>query len=424
MSKGAVLYSAKWSRLDNAAKIFPPNTTKDNTKVFRFSCELYEEVDPDILTSALETSLNQFPFYRFIIRRGFFWYYFSQSNLRPLVREEYKTPCAPLYDVNRKNLLFEVTFWKKRLNLEMYHALSDGAGALQFLKTIVYYYLMEKYRNSMDETVRPGGDASDEQRSLDAFDKLYAKGKNPKTRRYPRAYRVRGEQFPESRFSIIEGHISTGALLSKARENKATVSEFLTALFICSIHEGMTLRDEERPVSITIPVDLRNYFATPTARNFFSTINVSHHFSFQGKSFEDVLDQVKKSFNDQLQTEKLRERLNQLLSLEHALYIKMIPLVIKAPVLKNAAGKVDGENSAAFSNIGKITMPPAMVPYIRLFEVVTNAKRPHICLCSFEDTMVISFSSPFISSDIQRTFFRALSALGLDIEIVSNTADL
>jgi hypothetical protein len=420
------MYSAKWSRLDNAAKIFPPSTTKDDTKVFRFSCELYEEVDADILRSALDASLAQFPFYRFVIRRGFFWYYFAKSSLKPQVREEYKAPCAPLYDVNRKNLLFEVTFWKKRINLETYHALSDGAGALQFLKTIVYYYLLEKYRGSIDETIQLGGDASDEQRSRDAFDAYYAKGKTAGGSimpRLPRAYRVRGERFSESRLGIIEGRLSTAAALRKTHEYKATISEFLTALLICSIHEGMTLRDEERPVSITIPVDLRKYFTTATARNFFSTINVSHNFRVQGKSFEDVLEQVKRSFKEQLTPEKLYERLNQLLSFEHALYIKMVPLAIKAPVLKNAVWKAGREDSAAFSNIGKITMPPALVPHIRLFDIFSSTKRPHICLCSFEDNLVVSFSSPFISSDIQRAFFRSLSAQGLDIEIVSNMED-
>jgi hypothetical protein len=420
------MYSAKWSRLDNAAKIFPPSTTKDDTKVFRFSCELYEEVDAGILASALDASLDQFPFYRFIIRRGFFWYYFAKSDLTPQVREEYKPPCAPLYDVNRKNLLFEVTYWGKRINLEIYHALSDGAGALQFLRTIVYYYLLEKHRGIINGTVLlDGDDASDEQRSRDAFDTFYSKGKKAGSftarSRLPRAYRVRGERFPESRLGVIEGHVSTGAMINKTREHKATISEFLTALLICSVHEGMTVRDEERPVSITIPVDLRKYFTTATARNFFSLINVSHNFRSRGRSFDEVLGEVKKSFKDQLTPEKLHERFNQLLSLEHALYIKMVPLAIKAPVLKNAAWKADREDSAALSNIGKITMPPALVPYIRLFDIFNSTKRPHICLCSFEDNLVISFSSPFISSDIQRAFFRALGGFGLDIEIVSNT---
>ena len=35
----------QWSRLDNAAKIFPPTSSKWGTKVFRFVCELIEPVD-------------------------------------------------------------------------------------------------------------------------------------------------------------------------------------------------------------------------------------------------------------------------------------------------------------------------------------------------------------------------------------------
>ncbi|MDR2633195.1 MAG: hypothetical protein LBC51_06185 [Treponema sp.] len=423
------MYSAQWSRLDNAAKIFPPSTTKHDTKVFRFSCELYEDVDAAVLGAALDAGLEQFPFCRFIIRRGLFWYYFTKSGLTPQVREEYKPPCAPLYDVNRKNLLFEVTFWRKRINLEIYHALSDGAGALQFLRTIVYYYLREKHRERIDGTLHlDGNDASDEQRSSDAFDAFYAKGKSsggftamPRLRR---AYRIRGERFSESRLGVIEGHVSTGAMLHKSREYSATISEVLPALLMRSIHEGMTIRDEERPVTISVPVDLRKYFTTQTARNFFSVIHVSHNFSSQGKSFEAVLEQVKTSFKEQLTPEKIQERLNRLVSLEHALPIKMVPLLIKAPVLKRAAWKAGREASSSFSNIGKIAMPSALLPYIRRFAVFSSATYPKICLCSFEDNLVISFSSSFISSDIQRVFFHALSAFGLDIEIAANTAGL
>ncbi|GHV77755.1 hypothetical protein AGMMS49942_25760 [Spirochaetia bacterium] len=418
------MYSAQWTRLDNAAKIFPPSTTKDDTKVFRFSSELYEEVDAAILQNALNAALEQFPFYRFIIRRGFFWYYFEKSDIVPQVREEYKPPCAPLYDANRKSLLFEVSFFRKRINLELYHALSDGIGALQFLKTIVYYYLLEKHRLPIDATTRlEDNNASDEQRSGDAFDKYYAKEKPVKIPKLPHAYRVKGERYPESRLGVIEGHVSAAALLQKAHSFQTTLGELLAGLLICSIHEGMNLRDENRPVSLTIPVDLRRYFVTPTARNFFSIINVSYDFAANGPRFEDVLAKVRLSFKDQLRPEKIHERLNALIALEHAPYLKVVPLAVKAPVLKNAAWKAEKDDSAAFSNIGKITMPAELVPHIRLFSLCASTKRPLVGITSFEDTLVISFSSPFVSSDVERYFFRTLSGFGLDVEIVSNMAE-
>jgi hypothetical protein len=47
----------EWMRLDNAAKIFPSNTNEKDTKVFRFVCELKEEIDRDTLQRALDKTL-------------------------------------------------------------------------------------------------------------------------------------------------------------------------------------------------------------------------------------------------------------------------------------------------------------------------------------------------------------------------------
>jgi hypothetical protein len=69
-------------------------------------------------------------------------------------------------------------------------------------------------------------------------------------------------------------------------------------------------------------------------------------------------------------------------------------------------------------------MPKEMVPYIRHLSVFSSTKTPYICICSFEDTLVISFSSPLVSSDLQRCFFRALGNMGLNIEIAANTVPL
>ena len=63
---------AKWNRLDNAAKIFPPTSTKRDTKVFRFACELTEPVEEPLLQQALDQTLELFPFYRSILKKGLF----------------------------------------------------------------------------------------------------------------------------------------------------------------------------------------------------------------------------------------------------------------------------------------------------------------------------------------------------------------
>jgi hypothetical protein len=81
---------------------------------------------------------------------------------------------------------------------------------------------------------------------------------------------------------------------------------------------------------------------------------------------------------------------------------------------------VDRGITGAISNIGKVQMPEEFEPYIRQFTVCTSARRPQICMCSYGDRLVISFTSPFKDTEIQRRFFEHLSNKGIQIEISSN----
>ena len=45
---------SNWRKLDNAALAFPLVTGKNDTRVFRFYCELKENVKPELLQAALE----------------------------------------------------------------------------------------------------------------------------------------------------------------------------------------------------------------------------------------------------------------------------------------------------------------------------------------------------------------------------------
>ena len=101
--------TARWRKLDNAAKIFPATSGKKDTRVFRFSCDLKEEIDGDLLQRALDKTMEVYPLFRSVLRKGFFWFYLEKSGLQPIVSEESKAPCSSLYVRDKKTLLFEVT---------------------------------------------------------------------------------------------------------------------------------------------------------------------------------------------------------------------------------------------------------------------------------------------------------------------------
>lgn len=411
----------KWSRLDNAAKIFPPTSSKQDSNVFRFTCELYETVDPQVLQHALDRTIVRFPFYKSILKRGMFWYYLEESQQRPIVKEENESPCAPLYSADRPGLLFRVCYYKKRINLEVFHALTDGVGAVQFLRTLVYFYLAEKHPDCAGGELQLDGRASSqEQIRQDAFEQYYDKDKKVRREKANHAYRLRGAHLPDHRIGIVEGVLSTKAVLKNAHECRASMSEFLTAILLCSINDGMAVRDRLKPVAITVPVNLRQFFPTQTARNFFGIIHISYDFKGSGASFPEVLAKVRSSFKELLVPENMLEIINRYASLENNFVIRAIPLEAKIPCLRFAGWRAEREDTAALSNIGKISMPPEMAGFIRLFDAFVGTGHPQICLCSFGDALAISYSSQLESTDLPRCFFHRLAELGLDIEINSN----
>lgn len=415
----------QWTRLDNAAKIFPPNTDEKDTKVFRFVCELKEEVDREILQEAVNKTIIFFPVYRSILRKGVFWYYFESTELMPEVAEEYKSPCSTLYHPNRRNLLFEVTYYRRRINLEMYHALGDGTGALGFFKTLLYFYITSKYKGDFKEQLPSlDYDASFAQKMDDSFLKHYTGEKCLNRVKVTRAYRIAGRRSIDNRLKVIEGVMSVKEVLALAHRYNTTLTIYLTALFMKAIYQEMPARSKKYPVVLSVPVNLRFYFPSVTARNFFGTINISYDFTKNEDDLDSVIKGVKEAFARELTEEKLRKHMNRLSALEHNAFMRVVPLFIKDWVLRFANRINDKGITATLSNVGKITVAKELAPYITLFNCFNSARRPQIGMCSFGDQLVISFASPFDGTDIQKNFFRMLSQEGTAITITSNSREV
>lgn len=61
---------SNWRKLDNAALAFPLVTGKNDTRVFRFYCELKENVKPELLQTALEKTMEKYPLFQMVLLKG------------------------------------------------------------------------------------------------------------------------------------------------------------------------------------------------------------------------------------------------------------------------------------------------------------------------------------------------------------------
>lgn len=403
-----------WYKLDNAAKIFPPTTDKYDTKTFRFSVFLTEEIDSEKLQEALDSTIKDFPIFRSKLQKGFFWYYLEESEETPTVELEHTIPC----DDREEELLFKVMYFKKRISVEVSHELTDATGTLSFLKCLTANYLniihnLEK--NPLLDT------SSIDEKSDDSYNKYYQKSTIKRKKVKESAYHLKGETFPEGRLKIIEGKTSTKGVLSLAKKYDTTLTIYLTALLIESIGKNMTLKERQKPIYITVPVNLRNYFPSSTVRNFFGTITICY--KYQEQPLEDIIENMKVQFKEALTKEKIAENMNNLAALEKVFLVRIVPRIIKDIVLKIGYQISTKSHTISLSNIGKIEVPEEYKKYIEYFEVFSSTDGMQVCLCSYEDALVISFSSHFINSQIERNFFCNLTNQNLKVIINTNSVE-
>lgn len=413
-----------WTKLDNASKYFPAVANNKDTKVFRLACELYEDVDPKVLQESLDITLDSFPLFKSVLRRGLFWYYFEASDLKAAVELESTPLCAPLYFKDRRNLLFRLSYYKKRINLEVFHALTDGAGVIWFMENLIYHYMTIKYKERFEGKIPPlNPRASISQKMDDSFGKNYSEDVVKETgekKKRTKAYQIKGSRNEENRTKLIEGSMSVKAVLGLAHEYNTSLTVFLSSLLLYSIYKEMPVNKRKKLVVLSVPINLRQFYESKTARNFFSTMNISYDFKNNSSDLNEIIKSVGEEFKRKLTKEHLDKQLKDFVSLEKNMLARITPLSLKDFVLRIADKLNDRKITSSISNVGKIVLFEDFRDYIKQFSVCVSARRPLITLCSYEDNLVISFTSPFEETDIQKTFFQFLSERGVDIQITSN----
>ncbi len=583
----------RWARLDNASNIFPSTTNRRDTKVFRLTCELHDDINPTLLQRALDKSLLTFPHYRASLRRGFFWYYLDLQEQSIPVVEEKQSVCAPLFTTDGGQPLIRVVYYRRRFSVEIFHALTDGVGGMLFFRLLIFNYLLlvkpsykelnlpspvsgslkEKLADSYHRlssfiksegpraaeasgstaaggptgaaaaarasatdlpanfpaeeaatpqvTVEPAegrteataeqepiAEAATPQEQLppeayytrrlseegpdnrtvhtpwgdyrladwmgrtrlahleqkrdkkqvaagteaeEGADEFAAVAEPPvadspvsssPTRSLPtssspdvvgpetglpatgkpwpaKAYRIRGERSPAGSLTVVEGVFSMRSLKDHARQYDVSVTVFLTALLIYSVGLDMRAEGSRFPIVVTVPVDLRRRFPSYTTRNFFTTVDIS----YQWRSvpiFESLLEAVKAQFEQALQPDFLRDRLARQLKYENKLYTRLVPTPLKDWVLRLVHRLTDRGLTTGLSNLGRLELPGPMEEAVYQVGACTSVRRPQFCAMSIGDRMTITFTSPFVDTEIQRHFFTYLARAGIDVTIASN----
>ena len=404
---------SNWYRLDNTAKIMPSTTTYFNTNVFRLYCTLSEDVDKKLLQEALDKALIEFPLFLYSMKDGLFWHYLEESNYKPKVYEENEPICSRI----DQEFLIRVTYFKKRVNLEVYHVLADGNGAMEFLKYLICTYLNKKYKLDNDIPLNYSSEYEKEKDDFQTFDKATHKLYIGKVKN---AYKIKAMKKENIYHDLIEFHMGVKETKEAAKKHKTSLTIYLTSLYIKSIIDNTKIKDLKKPIGITIPVDLRNIFPSRTSRNFFYTILVSYQPKEDNK-LEDIIGVVAKQLEEQLDKDGLQKKMNNFMLLEKILFIRMIPGFIKDFGLKFIAKMGKKGQTSVFSNLGLVKIPECYEKYVINMGAIASTEDIQLCACSYKDEIMLSFSSHFINKEIERSYLKYLQEdIKSKITVVSN----
>lgn len=90
-------------------------------------------------------------------------------------------------------------------------------------------------------------------------------------------FHPRGTRTPDNRMRVIDLTMPSKDVVNLARDERVSVTSYLTALFFESFRAGGL--GNARTVTAFVPASLRRFFPSTWARNFFATIRVEHTFS-------------------------------------------------------------------------------------------------------------------------------------------------
>lgn len=423
MTEGNRKKEIKWDKLDNTANVFPVIAGESMTNVYRISVTLQEEVQQELLQEALQRVLPWFDIFRVRIRYGVFWYYF-ETNQKPApeVKMEYRYPCQYISPNRNRNYLFRVNYYKNRINLEVFHALTDGMGGITFLWELTYQYL----RLAHPELREKMGDGLCSDTSLnreDSYLKNYKKS-HKKGYKTARAFQVKGEKLRPLELGVMHGYMPIPELKKACRKYGVSINEYLAASFLWSIYqECLQGAPSKRPLSSCVPVNLRPYFNSITMKNFFVIVSAVFHPKEESYTFAEVVQIVAESLRSQINREHLENLFAYNVSNEKNFVLRAVPLFIKNIAIRWIYRTSALANTTTVTNIGNIQVKEEYQDYIRDFSAMLSMSEGQNIkgtICSYRDTMVFTISSNLADVSVQRGFFRRLSQDGIPVRIETN----
>lgn len=409
-------------RIDNASNIYLASLTKKYASLFRLSITLNESVEKSSLQIALNRVVKRIPNFKYTLSSGPFWWYLKRINEDPSISKFTSLKCFSFR--RNKGYLFKVSIADNRIVLDVFHALTDGTGALIFLVTLVTEYLRIRHgiystynNHSLDPATTPCPEEIE-----DSFTHFI--GKKGELERNSPAYHIPGKKEPFFVLNDTRIKIPIDKIREATRKYDCTVTDLITSAMIAALQDiyiNNATKRSNTALKVSIPVNLRPIFNRRTFRNFSSYVNVGIDVRNNFFEWDQILTEVK--LQKQLYTlpHNLEPKIAKNVELENNFAIGCIPLFLKKPII-DFINKTHGDKfcSQTLSNLGVVQLPDEIKPYILEMDFILGRQRgtsgAASCI-SCNNSLILHFTRNIKSHIFEEIFVKKLLDINIPVEI-------
>ena len=437
MKRSGLNRTDAWFELDDNAKFYPLIMTERTQSAFRLTVELKDRVNSVLLERALNDILPRFPSFRVRMRRGLFWHYYVLNDLPARTEADDGLILKRIWENTNNHYLFRLSYSERNINLDVYHVLCDGMGALEIMKTLLHRYLQLSGVEMTDTTGILTYDQPPEYAEYEnSFATHYQNTRfaDVNVRSYAGntyAYTVNGTKPMKAGVGLNRVSMPYSEIRELSRRYDCTLTVFLSAVLLNAIYNNQ-YRDKKlnKALLAFIPINMRPYYGSRTLRNFVTFSRAGIRKGDPTRDLNDFVRAVKRDLATDTTPEQVAAKMNAAVSLQRMAPIRFMPLALKEIIIRYGKSVfATTKHTICLSNLGKCDLPPALAPYVdNLFFVMNPSKKLPVSLSvnSFNGVVNITFSRCIIQTDTEREFVRLLHEvatkhdLPLNIEVSSN----
>lgn len=395
--------------VDNASILFLSLIRPYHTNNFRFSAVLRHPVCPEILQQAVDRIHPRFPSVIAGFRQDFLHYRQVAAVNPPRVQPD-PGLLLPMTGEELRNCAFRVYYHDCTIAIELFHALTDGCGAIATLTALVGEYLRITQYNEVPEADL-GCVLTHE--VADSYLEL----SDAKTRRLPTRFSYLLPRPADADWQVRGSSLTlkTEALLEAAHRHEVTLNTLLTTVLASTVMDMQAAekgRKRLQPVRIMVPVNLRKIIGSRTLRNFslYALPTLEGHqraLSFREKCriiHEQLKEQLSQEFQSGVAANNVRS--------QNLLLFRMLPWKLKKAALRFGYRFCGESNSSlTLTNLGVVRMPQELAPHVVDFQcwMTPRVSSPYGCtILSFGDRITLNMSRFCPTDQLGEKFFRNL----------------